>query len=321
MISLDFELHWGVRDKLSLAAHTRRYDAVYALVPRLLKMFSAAGIHCTWAAVGMLFFETKDDLLASCPGIRPEYTQASLSPYLDCDSVGENSRDDPYHFAPGLIRLIAQAPNQEIGTHTFSHYYCLEDGQTPAAFRADMECAIGAALRLGVVLTSIVFPRNQYSNAYLDVCQAFGISAYRGNPDTWFWRPGRGRDEGLLKRGVRFLDDFVPLRRTGAREHNASSEPNRIINVRATRFLRPVRRTITLLDSIRLRRIEGELKDAARRGSVYHLWWHPENFGDHPNQNIEYLGAILDRFSRLRSSDGMCSMTMAEFAESCRTAA
>jgi hypothetical protein len=265
----------------------------------------------------MLFFGAKQDLLAGLPVRRPKYRHGELSPYSEFDNLGADYHEDPYHFAPGLIRMIAGAPDQEIGTHTFSHYYCLEDGQTADDFKADLEAAIAAAKQLGIVLKSIVFPRNQYASPHLAICEALGFTAYRGNPEIWFWRPRKTAEDSLTTRAVRLLDAYVPL--SG---HDcwavAEAVAGPLVNVKASRFLRPVGPAITKLDSLRLHRIKCDMQHAARQGCVYHLWWHPENFGQHPTQNLEFLGAVLDRFDRLRAAEGMQSLNMGELAEVAR---
>jgi hypothetical protein len=76
-----------------------------------------------------------------------------------------------------------------------------------------------------------------------------------------------------------------------------------------------VGKAITSFDSLRLRRIKAEMAYAARRGSVYHLWWHPENFGTHLAPNLEFLGAILDWFDYLKRTEGTQSLNMGELAD------
>ena len=49
-------------------------------------------------------------------------------------SVRMNEADDPLHYAPSLIDDILRRRRQELATHTFSHCYCLEEGQTEEAF-------------------------------------------------------------------------------------------------------------------------------------------------------------------------------------------
>ena len=52
-----------------------------------------------------------------------------------------------YFFAPELIRSIHETKGQEIGTHTYSHYYCLEDSQNEIQFENDLDSAINDGRR------------------------------------------------------------------------------------------------------------------------------------------------------------------------------
>ena len=146
VVSLDFELHWGVRDRWSVGDHRARLLGAREAVPAMLELFEAFGIHATWAIVGFLFFEGKRELLDALPSRRPAYVDPVLSPYAGLAAIGASERDDPFHFAPSLIRQIAHTPDQEIGTHTLSHYYCLEPGQGPADFREDVHAAMEITL-------------------------------------------------------------------------------------------------------------------------------------------------------------------------------
>src|SRR5690606_11461776 len=112
-------------------------------IPAMLDRFRRHEIHATWATVGLLMFDDKQSMLASLPpeDLRPGYTNAALSPYQSMDTIGPDEASDPFHYGLSLVRQIAAIPHQEIGTHTFSHYYCLEAGQTEAQFRADLEAA------------------------------------------------------------------------------------------------------------------------------------------------------------------------------------
>ena len=78
------------------------------------------------------------------------------------ETTGDNEDDDPMHYASSLIARIAKTPKQEIATHTFSHYYCQEPGETREAFAADIASAMAIARRYGFDIRSIVFPRNQF---------------------------------------------------------------------------------------------------------------------------------------------------------------
>jgi peptidoglycan/xylan/chitin deacetylase (PgdA/CDA1 family) len=311
VISLDFELHWGVRDKRTVAQDRDRLLGARAALPAILERFAAAGIHATWAIVGLLLAETKREMLARLPAAIP-YVRPALSPHAALIDVGDSERDDPFHFAPSLARRIAAAPAQEVGTHTFSHYYCLEPGQMPAHFRADLAAAIGITRdRLGIVPRSIVFPRNQVSAAHVAVCDELGIRAYRGNREAWAYRARRDQDERLVRRAVRLIDAYVPV----VPRARYCPSPGWPVNVAATRYLRPCGRAVHGLEALRERRIGVELARAAREQRIFHLWWHPDDFGLRVAENVALLGRVLDRFRALRDRTGMESLTMGEVAE------
>ena len=54
------------------------------------------------------------------------------------------------------------------------------------------------------------------------------------------------------------------------------------------------------------------MERAAKESRLYHLWWHPHNFGLHPERNLAHLRRILDRFRQLRDDYGMESKSMRE---------
>jgi phosphosulfolactate synthase len=314
VVSLDFELHWGVRDLWSVNDYRQNLLGARAAIPALLRLFEEFEIHATWATVGLLFFESRDEMLGAFPARRPAYVAPGLSPYGALDDVGRNEREDPFHFAPSLIRRIADTPGQEIGTHTFSHYYCLEPGQSVDDFRADLECAQGVArAKIGRAAESIVFPRNQITDESLGVCRDLGLVAYRGNLDHWAYRADR-RDatQSSLRRALRLADSYAPL--TGTNVHAGRPAAALPVDVPASRYLRPYFPALRRFEPLRLQRIAGALERAATTGATFHLWWHPHDFGDHLDANLAFLRRVLVRFARLRDRYGMESLTMAEAA-------
>src|SRR5690348_10050900 len=107
-------------------------------VRSLLGAFKEYDIHATWAVVGFLFADSGAKLRQYVPALLPQYLDPKLSPYLDLPAEDACESSESVFFAPSLIKQIAGAPNQEVGTHTLSHYYCLEPGQGPDTFRADL---------------------------------------------------------------------------------------------------------------------------------------------------------------------------------------
>src|SRR4051812_33873761 len=107
VVSLDFELYWGVRDKRSIADYRDNLLGVRQAVPALLRLFEQFSIHATWATVGLLFCSGREDALRSSPERKPSYGQARFSPYADSEKWGSDEQSDPFRFAPSLIESIA----------------------------------------------------------------------------------------------------------------------------------------------------------------------------------------------------------------------
>ena len=208
VISLDFELMWGVHDHADRDSYGANILGGRLAIPKILALFERYAIRATWATVGFLFAESREDLLDFLPEApdRPRYADPRLSNYSYLDSVGKDEQEDPFHFGLSLIRQIAATPGQEIGTHTLSHYYCLESGQTVSAFESDLRTAIAVARRHNISLRSIVFPRNQFDVAHLAVCQRLGLTSYRGNPTPWAYRASNGAEQTAFRRALRLID-------------------------------------------------------------------------------------------------------------------
>lgn len=314
IISLDFELLWGVRDfagekKANSILLTRQ------VVPRLLELFQKYDIHATWATVGFLFFESRAKLLDALPKQKPGYVQRSLSPYENlATELGDNEQTDPLHYAPSLIRQIIQAPHQELATHTFSHYYCLEEGQTAEDFEHDLKSALQAVKPYKHQIQSIIFPRNQYSDPYLDVCKKNNILAYRGTEAVWF-RQSRNRHahRQWYRRLMRLADAYINI--SGANVYPVPSVSDRPVNLPSSRYLRPYSKRLEILESLRLKRILGSLSHAAQVGEVFHLWWHPEDFSENMDDNLRFLDAILKHYQELQMRYRMQSLSMGEVAQ------
>lgn len=314
VISLDFELHWGMRD-LGWGPDTRaQLIGARAAVPRMLQLFETHQVAATWATVGFLFAETRDEMLALQPEVRPDYANPALLPYEE--RIGENEEEDPYHFAPSLVRTIGSYPGQEIGTHTFSHYYCLDPGHDRESFRADLTSAVEIARRRSVQLRSICFPRNQHNPLFEDVLLELGLTCYRGNRESWMYRPSPWSTyTSPHRRAGRLLDAYVPLSRSRSQQWDTLQGSRGLCNVRASAYLRPYSPRLRRFDLRRLGRIAAELEATAIQRGVYHLWWHPEDFGTYTEKNLDCLQEVLGVFTKMRDKYGMQSMSMSEVCD------
>ncbi len=304
------EMNWGVHDVLSLEKYKGNLLGSRIAIPRMLQLFNDYKIHATWAIVGMLYCKNKKELLQRLDNLDLPYEQEEFSPKHILSYVGEEESVDPYHYAGSLIEIIKAAPNQEIATHTFSHYYCLESGQSIKNFEKDLENV--ADLQEGV--TSLVFPRNQTNEEYLKVCKMYGISAYRGNEDSWIYRPYTSKTNLPIKRAMRLLDAYIMV--TGHHTYSINSiKATSVLNIKSSRFLRPYNKKLRVLEGLRLERIKKGLTEAAREDKVFHLWWHPHNFGKNIEENLRFLEEILKHVEFLRDRYGFESLNMKEVAD------
>lgn len=312
VISLDFELHWGVRDMLSLEDYRENLLGEQQAIPAMLNLFEEFDVAATWATVGFLFARSRDEIERFKPITLPNYDNPQFSPYNE--EIGETSAEDLLHYAPDLIRLIQNTPRQEIATHTYSHYYCLEAGQNKESFDADLKSAAAIAESYDVAYKSIVFPRNQHNPAYDDVLRKNGIICYRGNQKARMYQFDGKTQANVFYRTLRLLDSYFDLSGDNTISWKEIAK-DKIANVPASIFLRPATKENHFLENLRFRRIARALQFAAKEKRIFHLWWHPHNFGVNLTENIEFLRRIFIVFRDLREKYGMQSLTMSQTAE------
>jgi peptidoglycan/xylan/chitin deacetylase (PgdA/CDA1 family) len=314
VISLDFELHWGVRDKPGiLESYGDALAGARPAVGALLELFESFDVHATWATVGFLLARGRDEAQRYAPEARPRYADPALDPYRE--PMGDDEAADALHFAPSLVDTILATPGQELATHTYSHFYCLEPGQDAEAFDADLSAAVRIAADRGVSTRSIVYPRNQHNPEYDAALVRNGIIAYRGNPRGSGWSAVTAAQQTLRARVARAVDAYVPLYGHHTYAWSDLRRPGLpLCNVPASFFLRLPSQP--RLRARALARIRTSMEHAARNGRIVHLWWHPHNFGVDTSARLAALRDVLVWFAELRDRHGMRSLTMAEIATS-----
>jgi hypothetical protein len=311
-ISLDFELYWGMRDKKSIDEYKYNLQGVSNAIPKMLKMFCDNSIHATWATVGFLFFKGSDELKDNIPKSIPNYNNKEFSPYEYITSTSKIEK--AYHFAPELIDLIIEFDGQEIATHTFSHYYCLEKGQSIVEFEEDLYSAIETAKQKGLSFKSLVFPRNQWNKKYLSVLDKLGIQCFRGNESSWIYNASGDEDQNKFQRLFRFIDGFFNLSGHNTYPLNECIK-EKPFNFPSSLFLRPYSKMFSILNGQKLKRIKNAMSYAAENNQIFHLWWHPHNFGTNINNNFDFLKDIVDHYNFLSKKHKMVSLNMSELCK------
>jgi len=310
-ISLDFELYWGMRDVVSVEGYADNLQGTPDAIEKMLELFKEYDIHTTWATLGYLFCKDVEEVKKYSPNLLPSYKNDEINLY---SYMKQNTLETSYHFAPKCIDLIASYPHQEIATHTFAHYYCLEDGQNKKEFLSDLAASIKIALYKNIKLTSLVFPRNQYNEDYLEMIQQLGITSYRGNEKGWIYEAKSEKEKKTpIKRLLRIIDSYINI--SGYHTYTLPNISKQTpYNIPASRFLRPYSAKLSFLDSLRLKRVTDAMTYAAKNGELFHLWWHPHNFGVDTDVNLAFLTKILKHFKMLNSVYEMRSLTMEEIS-------
>lgn len=307
IISLDFELFWGVSESKTINNYGNNIYNTHGVVIEMLKLFKKYNIEATWATVGFLFFKDikyLDDFITKNKIQKINYKNESLNNFSLLSKV--SGLDKKYLFAFDLVHKIIECGGQELASHTFSHLYTLENGVTLNDIKTDIEVMVKLFEQSGLSLDSIVFPRNQYSKDVLNLIGNTTIKAFRGNQNSYLYKPSL--NQNLLKRVLRLLDSYVNI--SGYNPSIVKQHKN-ILDIPASRFLRPYSHKLRILEKLRLNRIKKEMTNSAKKGSNYHLWWHPHNFGSsNIIKNFSFLEEILKHQKQLEKRYGFKSTNM-----------
>lgn len=309
IVSLDFELFWGMQDGMDLIEYKDNILGGRKAIPLMLELFEKYGIHATWATVGFLFSKNEDELRWFFPEQLPTYKNEKLLAYRCFGSIGRDERSAPCYYGSSLVEQIASVPGQEIGSHTFSHYYCREAGQTTEQFRADMKAAKAIGMAYGYDLKSVVLPRNQCEPEYTQVLTSLGFAAYRDEENDWIHEKIKFRP---LMRILRLADVYLPLTGQGGYEPKVEGG---IVNLIGSRMYKPYFKPLAFLEGLKTRRIKKQMLHAAKNGLTFHLWWHPHNVGIHTEFHMKQLEEIFSYYDELREKYGMRSLNMGEVAQ------
>ena len=314
VISLDFEKYWGIFEGLGIKSNVKSIETVDTVIERLLVICDHYNVKLTFATVGLLFNKTKEEFIINTPSDLPSYANTNHSPYSKIDGIGANELTDNIHYGNYMLKKIVANGNHEIGTHTYSHYYCLEEGQTIDQFEADLKMAIKVAADNKIILKSIVFPRNQVRKEYLKVCYDNGITSYRGNENKEIYE-SKTYIESKRKqhRMLRLLDAYINI--TGNHIYALDKlKPYQILNIPSSYFLRPYNKKLSFIEKFKIIRVKKAMKEAAQQNKLYHLWFHPHNFGNNIDENFKNFEEILKYYVELNNKYGFESRTMTQLS-------
>lgn len=313
IISLDFELFWGLLDAIEYKENLQRIISTQDIALRLIEVFERNKISVSWATVGLLMLNDSEELSnLKNKIIEPSYENPKFNNYINYENLKKSSDfcEDVF-FSKDIVEKIKKTNFQRIGTHTFSHYYCLEKGQVKSEFISDIELAKEVAGNLNLDIKSIVFPRNQYSQEHLEILKDQNITIFRGNPEKIIYKAKR--TSNYIFKALRLIDTYINV--SGNIIHPNHEPTEQLFDIKASRFLRPQNNTHKLLKILQLKRIKNEMTKAAKNNQYYHLWWHPHNFSNSIEENFKFLSEIIEHFKFLNQEYNFESHSMESYVE------
>lgn len=280
VISLDFEMRWGVHDIYGLNFQMYRENVLnlHEVIPLTLRLLAERKLQATWATVGAIGLASWQEYFNLAPPV-PAYHNKRLAidpRYADYDI------DGLLHFAPDLVWKILSTPGQELGSHTFSHIYFREPGVTETNFILEMD-AVSRLWRekFKTDSVSLVFPKNQSAFEYL--IPQTGVKIWRGNENAWYFDQTTKQANSLLPRLLRLNESVSPWVRRAVPSEGGVTRSSLFI-----RFNLP-----DPLWNLHMARVKNELRSISF-GQIFHVWWHPENLGCRLARSLNRLKELLD---------------------------
>ena len=168
-------------------------------------------------------------------------------------------------------------------------------------------------------MSSIVFPRNQINPDYLEVCKKYGFTCYRGTEKHWMFNT---QDTKILSspahKAFRLLDAYFNLSGYNTYKISEIKDASGMVNVSSSKFFRPYNKTLSFMESMRISRVKKGMSYAAKHNEVYHIWWHPHNFGSNIDENFKNLEDIFKHYKNLNSQFNLKSETMRGVGQTAR---
>ncbi len=301
VLSIDTELAWGTRGDDYFRAD---YERTREVIQRLLVLFSRYQIRATWAVVGHLFL--KDCTRATDGSVHPEIVRpAGWTGARDWFSIDPASSraHAPIWYGDDIVQAIqACEPRQEIGSHSFSHFYA--DTCSRESFASDVAEAVRVSRMVGVTPRAYVFPQNRVN--HLDVLREHGFTVYRGVDENWYRTFPR-----LLKKFAHMIDDyFIPTAPVvfPRREQALINLPGSWFYGHARGWAKYVPRWM------RVRKAKSGIRRAIKQSGVFHLWFHPFNLASDPEGLLGGLEEILSFVQSLREAGKLEVLSMGELA-------
>lgn len=280
VVSLDFELGWGVLD--SEDWRTRERNGLYRnMRPVLSKLFDhlrAWQCPTSWAAVASMF-ESDQEALA-LEHLPDGYRKAVNHFVREAEAATRDARDL-------MERWPELAEFSEICSHTSTHLYPALPGMTGAAYAADVRrsCEQLEAY-FGNQVESLVFTRDD-CKFLPEVMQSGPLHARIGPPS--YGSRGSGKFARIGRGAARFFEAVPPSEFERLPQGGSTQSGSFYFNWSGGDFEAVKRAQV----QIQARRA---LRQLASSDQVIHVWLHPFNLAESPrhfSSFVDFLGKAV----------------------------
>ena len=306
MISLDVEMFWGVTKSRTFENYGENILNEFESVRRTMQLFKKYNVIGTWCVVGFMLERNKESLQKYLPASRPAYTEPKDHTYSFLENL--KKEDEKYFFDAQIRELLKEENKQEVGSHSFSHYYS-NQCKDSSIFRDDV--AANDKIFQDTFHsnpTSYIFPRNQVNDEHLQVLKSYNYTCYRGNDKNDYYS-----SNSIRNRVTRLLDSYINI--TGRHTHSyLKLETEPLVNIPASFILRPFSKHKSL-NMLQKRRLKKAMEHAAKKKELFHLWWHPHNLGKDLDENFTFLEDILKQYKELNEKYNFKSYSMSQLAQ------
>jgi len=307
IVSVDTELGWGCTSLRDLVRYIPRLKQTRSAISAILEMCERYQVSFTWALVGALLLN--HDNTHQKRKIIPAHIPWAVNHHSGNHEV---PLDDTYlWYGRDIVDTIRNCrAAQEIGCHSFFHISYNEKNCSVGAAASDLEHCRMAFEALGLAYTTFVFPFNKVG--HLTLLPPHGFICYRGAELNTQSRPN------FL---TPFLRTFRLLYRlfAGPSAFRPTMKCRELVNIQASMLFRvPEIKSLKvwrIILNLQVRSAKQGLLKAARTGKVFHLWFHPYQFGHRTTQMLEALDEILALAFRLRSGNKLEVLTMGQLAQ------
>ena len=208
---MDLEFFWGRDSGYAYSDSDRRkYALVHEVVKGTAALFEKYDICATWATVGIAAADSLEELELFSPVERVSEGYPYANNYRRYNEIWESGKYGDWLQLGGLMHLLKHTKGQEIGSHTFAHIFCNEQGVSVSSIMEDIHASKRIFKeKFGIDVRSLVFPYNQIPKLeFLDLDIDF---IRTDNPSSIYKNFKISTYRTPLKRILRWLDRFINI--------------------------------------------------------------------------------------------------------------